>query len=144
MWLPENLEPPQEVARTNFHKMKKLRMLIMERASEAFIESCFGQHFRQLKWLHINSHMKQLPKSMQHLNGLIILQLQNCLNLVLIPEFVISNMTLLMHLGYGWNNVQILRSFLKALATSLHYQCWTYLVVIPLNHYQRRLVNCNI
>ncbi len=90
MWLPKNLELPQEVATTNFHKMKKLRMLIMEGASEAFIESCFGQHFCQLKWLHINSHMKQLPKSMQHLNGLIILQLQNCQNLVLIPEFVIS------------------------------------------------------
>ncbi|KAH9568577.1 hypothetical protein CY35_03G084900 [Sphagnum magellanicum] len=100
MWLPENLEPPQEVAITNFHKMKKLRMLIMESASEAFIESCFGQHFRQLKWLHINSHMKLLPKSMQHLNGLIILQLQNCQNLVLILEFVISNMTLLMHLDF--------------------------------------------
>jgi Leucine-rich repeat (LRR) protein len=76
-------------------------MLIMEGASEAFIESCFGQHFRQLKWLHINSCMKQVPKSMQHLNGLTILQLQNCPNLVLIPEFVTSNMTLLMHLDFS-------------------------------------------
>jgi Leucine-rich repeat (LRR) protein len=72
-------------------------MLVMERASAAFIECCFEQHFNQFKWLHISSHMKQLSKSMQHLVGLTILQLQNCQNLLFIPKFLI-NMTLLMHL----------------------------------------------
>jgi Leucine-rich repeat (LRR) protein len=95
--LPENLELPQQVATSKFHKMKKLRMLIMQGASETLIESCFGQHFNQLKWLNISFHMKQLPKSMRHLVGLTILQLQNCQNLLFIPEFL-TNMTLLMHL----------------------------------------------
>jgi hypothetical protein len=45
IWLPENLKLPQ-IAASKFHKMKKLRMLIMEQASETFIESFLGQHFR--------------------------------------------------------------------------------------------------
>ncbi len=81
--------------------MKKLRMLIMEGANETFIHSCFGRHFSQLKWLKMNSHMKELPESMQHLVGLTILDLQNCGNLSHIPEFLI-NMTLLMHLDLSY------------------------------------------
>ncbi len=72
-------------------------MLIMEGASETFIESFLGQHFRKLKWLNITSHMQQLPESMQHLVGLTIFQLQDCQNLLSIPKFL-KNMTLLMHL----------------------------------------------
>ncbi|CAM6026290.1 unnamed protein product, partial [Sphagnum balticum] len=53
IWLPENLELPQQVVASKFHKMRKLRMLIMEGANETFIQSCFGQHFSQLKWLNI-------------------------------------------------------------------------------------------
>ncbi|CAM6021692.1 unnamed protein product, partial [Sphagnum balticum] len=92
IWLPENLELPQQVGASKFHKMRKLRMLIMEGANETFIQSCFGQHFSQLKWLNISSNMTQLPESMRHLVGLTILQLPNCQNLLLIPEFLI-NMT---------------------------------------------------
>ncbi|CAM6010135.1 unnamed protein product [Sphagnum balticum] len=130
IWLPENLKFPEEVAASKFHKMKELRMLIMEGASETFIESFLGQHFRKLKWLNITSHMQQLPESMQHLVGLTIFQLQDCQNLLSIPEFL-KNMTLLMHLDiYNCSllnllpttlDVKILRSFLKALETSLHY-----------------------
>jgi hypothetical protein len=86
------------------NKMNKLQMLVMEGASETFVESFLGQHFRQLKWLNISFHMKQLPKSMQHLVGLTILQLQDCQNLLLIPKFII-NMTLL-------NAFRILQLFL--------------------------------
>jgi hypothetical protein len=74
-------------------------MCIMEGANETFIQSCFGPHFSQLKWLNISSNMPQLPESMRHLVGLTILQLQNCQNLLFIPEFLI-NMTLLMHLDF--------------------------------------------
>ncbi len=97
IWLPENLKLPQQVAASKFHKMKELRMLIMEGATETFIESFLRQHFRKLKWLNITSHMQQLPESMQHLVGLTIFQLQNCKNLLSIPEFL-KNMTLFMHL----------------------------------------------
>jgi len=79
--------------------MRKLRILIMEGSNETFVQSCFGKHFSQLKWVDISSHVTQLPESMWHLVGLIILQLQNCQNLLFIPEFL-KNMTLLMHLNF--------------------------------------------
>jgi hypothetical protein len=95
--LPENLKLPEEVATSKFHKMKELRMLIMEGATETFIESFLGKHFRKLKWFNITSNMQQLPESMQHLVGLTVFQLQYCTDLLSIPEFL-KNMTLLMHL----------------------------------------------
>jgi hypothetical protein len=83
--LPENLKLPEAVGGSKFHEMKELRMLIMEGASETFIESFLRQHFRKLKWFNITSHMQQLPESMQHLVGLTIFQLQDCQNLLSIP-----------------------------------------------------------
>jgi hypothetical protein len=36
---------------------------------------------------------------------------------------------------YYCEDVKILKSFLKALQTFFHYQYWTYVAIIPLNHY---------
>jgi Leucine-rich repeat (LRR) protein len=92
-------------------------MLIMEGATETFLQSCLGQHFNQLKWLNISSHMTQLPKSIQHLIGLTILQLQNCQNLLFIPNFLI-NMTLLMRLDFY--NCSLLNSLPTTLGDLKH------------------------
>ncbi|CAK9877693.1 unnamed protein product [Sphagnum jensenii] len=85
IWLPENLELPQQVLASTFHKMKKLRMLIMEGASETLIESCFKQHFSQLKWLKISSLMKQLPRTIGNISSLSILDLSYCKSIESLP-----------------------------------------------------------
>jgi hypothetical protein len=88
------------------------------------------QHLTML-WLKACENLKGFLQGIASLSSLSLLGLSSYKSIQSLPTLIGQ----LQHLTELWLiKCEILSNFLKALQASLHYQCWAYLVVSPLNH----------